>query len=411
MTHQGGHRPGACLSGGAGEACGEKPLLSQALHDVAIWTLGRAGARFAAVMSDPDARSDPAAPHGAAADPTGFETSEFRAVFEASPDGIVLVDAGGTVREANPRTGEMFGYEREELLGLQVEELVPEAVRDAHRGRRSAFVQDPHARPMGIGLELRGLRSDGATFPVEISLSPLRTRRGLFVIATIRDVTQRLRLRAFGLGALSAAEEERRRIARELHDDTAQRLAAIQLRLSLLRDERSTDDRTALLEEIRDELREAGEAVRRIARGLRPPALEDAGVVTALRSHVRARLEQGGPAVEFDADPVDGLLDDQEKLVLYRVVQEALSNAVRHAQATQVWIRVEGGGGRVRAVVRDDGRGFELDRLQREDGSGLGLVGMRERAGLVGGRVAVESEPGAGTRVELEIPVEREVGQ
>jgi len=340
-----------------------------------------------------------------------LESGHFRAVFEASPDGIILVDADGCIREANPRTTELFGYSREELVGERVELLVPDAARDAHRGRRERFTDDPHARPMGVGLELRGRRRDDTSFPVEISLSPLRTDRGLFVIATIRDVTQRLRLRAFGLGALRAAEEERRRIARELHDDTAQRLAAIQLRLRLLRDERSTPDRTALLEEIRHDLAEAGEAVRRIARGLRPPALEDAGVVTALRSHIRARAEEGGPEVDFEADAVDGLLGDEEKLVLYRVVQEALSNAVRHAAASLVSIRIETSSQTIRVVVEDDGRGFALGRLQREDGRGLGLVGMRERAGLIGGRVEVESEPGAGTRVRLEIPVSTEEGE
>jgi len=345
---------------------------------------------------------------GSAAHAASFEAGEYRAVFEAAPDGVVLVDGRGRIREANRRTGELFGYARDELLDAPIECLVPEAVRDGHVGQRAAFMEDPHARPMGIGLELRGLRSDGTTFPVEISLSPLRTERGLFVIATIRDVTQRLRLRAFGLGALRAAEEERRRIARELHDDTAQRLAAIQLRLRLLADESSLSDRAALLEEVREDLREAGEAVRRIARGLRPPALEDAGVVTALRSHVRARVEEGGPAVDFEADSVDGVLDDEGKLVLYRVVQEALSNIVRHADASSVSIRIERVGRSVRAVIRDDGRGFEVARAHREDGRGLGLVGMRERAGLVGGRVEVESEPGGGTRVELEIPVERE---
>ncbi|HKK26552.1 MAG TPA: PAS domain S-box protein [Gemmatimonadota bacterium] len=337
-----------------------------------------------------------------------LESGEFRAMFEASPDGIILVDAGGRIRAANPRAGELFDYAREELVGQQVEVLVPDAARDLHRGERECFTADPHARPMGIGLELRGRRRDGTSFPVEISLSPLRTERGLFVIATIRDVTQRLRLRAFGLGALRAAEEERRRIARELHDDTAQRLAAIQLRLQLLKDERSRSDRTALLEEIRNDLAEAGEAVRRIARGLRPPALEDVGVVTALRSHIRAHIEEGGPDVEFEADPVDGLLGDEEKLVLYRVVQEALSNSVRHAAASLVSIRIATSSHTVTAVVTDDGRGFAIGRAQPEDGRGLGLVGMRERASLVGGRVEIESEPGAGTRVRLQIPVPTE---
>lgn len=361
--------------------------------------------RLLHTMIDATSRSNDAAPHPDREVP-GFTASEFRSVFEASPDGIVLVDEEGRIREANPKITELFGYGREELLGRAVEVLVPEAARESHRGKRTDFQAHPHVRPMGIGLELTGMRRDGSEFPVEISLSPMQTGRGLFVIATIRDVSQRFRLRAFGLSALRAAEEERRRIARELHDDTAQRLAAIQLRLRLLVDEHSGPEREELLAEVREELRQAGEAVRRIARGLRPPALEDAGVVTALRSHVRARAEDGGPAIEFEAQPVDELLDAEGKLVLYRVVQEALSNVVRHASASRVRIHIEMDSDHVTALVQDDGRGFEVGRTQSGEGEGLGLVGMRERASLVGGRVRVDSEPGLGTRVRLEIPVE-----
>lgn len=334
-----------------------------------------------------------------------YAVAPYRAVFEAAPDGIILVDGRGRIRDANPKAEALFGYGRDELIGQPVEMLVPEAARGRHARDRSGFVDDPLARPMGIGLELRGRRRDGDTFPVEISLSPLRTSDGLLVISTIRDVTQRRRLRQFGFGALRAAEEERRRIARELHDDTAQRLAAILLRLRLLSAERTGPDRDRLLEEVRSELREAAEAVRRIARGLRPPALEDAGVAAAIRAHVRARLSDGGPEIDLDLAPVDDVLDEEAKLVLYRIVQEALSNVLRHARASKVDVRVQRSADQVVAEVRDDGRGFDPRVSPREDGRGLGLMGMRERATLVGGRVSVESEPGAGTRIRLEVPL------
>lgn len=345
---------------------------------------------------------------GTVASEAPFAAGGYRAVFEAAPDGIVIVDESGVIRDVNPKVEMLFGYARDELLGRSVEALVPEAARDAHVGQRAGFVREPVARPMGIGLELRGRRKDGSEFPVEISLSPLCTDEGLFVISIVRDVTQRRRLRAFGIGALRAAEEERRRIARELHDDTAQRLAAVLLRLRLLSAERPGPGRDRLFEEVRSELLEAAEGVRRIARGLRPPALEDAGVATAIRSHVRTRLVEGGPRVELSLDSVDEVLDEEAKLVLYRIVQEALSNVVRHAQASRVNIRVEVSEERVVAVVEDDGRGFDSRTGLEASGRGLGLVGMRERATLVGGRVVVDSAPGAGTRVRLEIPLGQE---
>lgn len=355
-------------------------------------------------MGDMHARRADAGPDDAARE-SPFTGAPYRAVFEAAPDGIVLVDGEGRIRDVNPRAEALFGYERGELVGQPVEILVPEAARDRHRRDRAGFEADARARPMGIGLELRGRRKDGGTFPVEISLSPLRTPEGLLVISTIRDVTQRRRLRQFGFGALRAAEEERRRIARELHDDTAQRLAAILLRLRLLSAERTGPDRDRLFEEVRAELREAAEGVRRIARGLRPPALEDAGVGTAIRAHVRARFSDGGPEADLDLAPVDDVLDEEAKLVLYRIVQEALSNVLRHAEASRVSVRVEVSGEQVVALVRDDGRGFDPESSPRDDGRGLGLMGMRERATLVGGLVFVESAPGAGTCIRLEIPL------
>lgn len=329
----------------------------------------------------------------------------YRDLFEASPDGIVVVDASGRIRDANPALEELFGYEREELLGREVEMLVPERVRGIHRGERSAFVADPHRRPMGIGMELRGRRRDDSEFPVEISLSPFRDDGDLFVIATVRDVSERQRLRDFGAGALRAAEEERRRIARELHDDAAQRLSNLLVRLRLARNEEDPERRDELLEALREELVDSAELVRGIARGLRPPALEDVGLAAAIRSHVRNQLGMAELDVDLDLWPsVDGL-DPDGRLVVYRVVQEALSNTLRHAGAQSVRVSLRSEDGAVVAEVEDDGSGFDPERIVREGRGGLGLLGMEERASLVGGQLDVESVPSEGTRVRITVPL------
>lgn len=332
----------------------------------------------------------------------------YRAVFEAAPDGILIVDHEGVVRELNRQAEELFGYEREELLGTEVESLVPEMQREAHRQHRHAYAEDPTSRPMGAGLDLEGRRRDGSTFPVEISLSPMRREGRLFVIAAVRDVTRQQRLRDFGLGAVRAAEEERQRIARELHDDVAQRVATLIVRLRLA--ERTGDParRSELFEELRSEMVECSEAIRRVARGLRPPALEDVGLATALRSHVRQRTEHESLDVEVTADPLEGELDEDRQLVLYRIVQEALTNVIRHADARRARVVLTRRGGEVTAEVIDDGRGFEWpESLHRLDG-GLGLLGMQERAHAVGGEVEIESEPGSGTRVRARVPMTSE---
>jgi len=156
------------------------------------------------------------------------------------------------------------------------------------------------------------------------------------------------------------------------------------------------------MHELREGLQEVAEGVRRIARGLRPPSLEDAGVVAALQAHIRNLFENQAIRTSFDAGAVDQLLSEDGKLVLYRVVQEALSNVVRHSRAATVNIAVHAEGSEVVALVEDDGEGFDDGRVGK--GAGLGLVGMKERAISVSGSVQVESTPGGGTRVRLSIP-------
>lgn len=327
---------------------------------------------------------------------------DYSAVFIASPDGILVVDEFGVIQDANPEVNRLFGYDADELRGAKIELLVPKKFRSRHEGQREGFIANPRNRPMGVGLELAGLRKDGRIIPVEISLSPEPDDCG-FVICTVRDITERNRLRAFTTGAVKAAEEERLRIARELHDDTAQRLAALIIQLKLALDAERPNDRATMCSLVLEELRETAESVRRIARGLRPPALEDAGVVTALQAHLRATVEHLDLTSEFDFEAIDHLLHRDAKLVLYRVVQEALSNVVRHAEASHVCVQIDTGENAVRAVVEDNGVGFDPETLDGE--RGLGILGMKERAGGVGGSVTIERAGKGGCRVLLSIPV------
>jgi two-component system sensor histidine kinase UhpB len=217
--------------------------------------------------------------------------------------------------------------------------------------------------------------------------------------------TYRQRLSGIAARAMKAEEQERMRIARELHDDTAQYLAALLIRLRLLRGVADPAARDAALDEFRVEIGEALERVRRFARGLRPPALDEFGLVPALESHVRGLSESVGIGIRVEAEPIENLLTQQAELALYRIAQEAISNAIRHAEPTSVSVRIAPEAGSVVLNVVDDGVGFSVDEMVDSDDRGLGLFGMRERAAYVGGHVMIDSIPGRGTRVRAAVPI------
>jgi two-component system sensor histidine kinase UhpB len=219
----------------------------------------------------------------------------------------------------------------------------------------------------------------------------------------VRDVSDYRRLQNFSEGALRATEEERQRIARDLHDDTAQRLATLILRVRRLALEPDAEARAALLEDVRAEVVETTEGVKRMARGLRPPEIEELGLALAITAHARSLREGADFPVETELAAVEQELGDTAKLALYRIVQEALSNARRHAGTGGALVRLYMEGGKVVAEVVDQGRGFLLSQAV-ERGGGLGLVGMRERATMVGGMLTIDSVPGKGTCIRVAVP-------
>lgn len=216
----------------------------------------------------------------------------------------------------------------------------------------------------------------------------------------------RRRLREVAARALNASEEERRRISLELHDDASQRLAAILVRLRIARSVTDGEVKDVMLEEVRRELAETADGLRRYAQGLRPPALDELGLGPAIESHVRHVAETAAMPVEVRTEGVGRLESPEAELALYRIVQEAITNALRHSRARRIGVTVERRRGAVVATVTDDGVGFDAEAILRAPTGqhGLGLFGMRERAEYVGGRVAVTSAPGEGTRVRAAVP-------
>jgi two-component system, NarL family, sensor histidine kinase UhpB len=191
-------------------------------------------------------------------------------------------------------------------------------------------------------------------------------------------------------------------VARDLHDEVNQSLTGLLLRLEAAR-EKAPPELAAELAEIRALANRAMQELLTLARQLRPTALDDLGLKAALAGNVRQLNAQGIDAT-FESDRDLGQLPGDAQLVVYRVAQEALSNAARHADAEHVRVSLERDGDQLELQVRDDGRGFSFDAASR----GLGISGMRERALLVGGNLELESRPEIGTRVRLVVPIESE---
>lgn len=208
---------------------------------------------------------------------------------------------------------------------------------------------------------------------------------------------------------LTAHEEERKRIARELHDDTAQAITSILVRLRLL--ERSTEDAAVLknVEELRELTSGALDSVRRMAMDLRPASLDDLGLVPALQSYAEQFSQSTPIAVSLEVEGFGRRLPRDVELVLYRVFQEALTNVSKHASAKTALVQLKRGRNEVTLVIKDDGNGFDPGELSPTQGSGLGLFGMRERLTLVEGVVGIESEKGKGTKIEARVPLGKEI--
>jgi two-component system, NarL family, sensor histidine kinase DevS len=200
---------------------------------------------------------------------------------------------------------------------------------------------------------------------------------------------------------VDAQERERRRIARELHDDTGQSLTSVLIGLRLAEESDDLDHVRVTLRELRETVTAAIRDLRALAVELRPTALDDFGLEPALERLVDTFGRRTGLAIEMHVSGLERRLGDQLETALYRIVQEALTNVAKHAGATQVSVVVRGHDQVVSVVVEDDGRGFEANG----PALGLGLVSMRERAELLGGSLRVESAPGRGTTVAAEVPV------
>ncbi|MGZ8601576.1 MAG: ATP-binding protein [Actinomycetota bacterium] len=339
----------------------------------------------------------------------------LRLVFETAEDGIVELDERGVVLRANEAFAEMIALPRESIEDQPWTALASVVVGadDAFAGLRAGG-QSQISRPGGQVLHLESRTSAVPTTPPRTLLLVRDVTAARVADQTIRSLFQFLQDRDEDRSRLmrrtnAAIEGERNRIARDLHDGPVQGVSAASLSLEaalLMIRAGDVDQGVEVLTKIREELAGEADALRRLMSGLRPPVLEERGLLAALRETlVRFGADQGVDT-EF-AGRVDVPLPEDLETLAYRVVQEALSNAAKHAQATQVMVMVQANDSQLRVEVEDDGQGFDagLARDFLRDGR-VGLASMRERVELASGSFVVRSSPGRGTSIVASLPLD-----
>ena len=340
--------------------------------------------------------------------------STTHALFESASQAIFIVDHTGRIVMANPATQKMFGYPASELLGQSVDLLVPDQLRGIHAAHRERYFASPQSRPMGLGLDLQGRRKDGTEFFAEISLSYIETAQGTLGVAFVTDISKRRtdeesirqqgeELRRLAGRLMAAQDDERRRIARDLHDDLSQKLAYLAMDLGKLATKPSAQQFLGDLRPLQLRAAEAAESVRRISHQLHPSILDDIGLAAALEQYCEEFEERSGIATEFTSRDVPESLPREVMSSVYHIFQECLRNVSKHSKAQAVFITLEVVENVLRLTVKDQGVGLSTDRLQT--GVSIGIVGMKERAHLVNGKLSIQSQSGQGTEVSVEVPL------
>ena len=341
--------------------------------------------------------------------------STVRALFEAAAQGIFMVDRSGRIVLANPAAERMLGYAPSELVGQSIELLVPEQLRGGHVAHRDSYFGNPQNRPMGLGLDLQARKKDGTTFDAEISLSYFQSAEGTLAVAFVSDISkrkvdeqairrQREDLRNLAGRLMTAQDDERRRIARDLHDDLSQKLAYLAMDIGkLVSRENSNQQLQPDLRLMQRRAADAAESVRRISHQLHPSILDDIGLEAALEQYCEEFGERSGIRTYFSARDVPDSLPRGVASSIYHIFQESLRNVSKHSEAKEAYVTLECEGNVLHLTVRDEGIG--LSPNQPQSGASIGIVGMKERAHLVNGTVEIDSKSGEGTEVNVVVPL------
>jgi PAS domain S-box-containing protein len=350
---------------------------------------------------------------------------KYRRIFETANEGIWIVDLQGKILMANNRVSETLGYPLEEIIGRGTRDFL---IKDRERPILAKMIK---ALDKGgkLNYERRLRHKNGSTIYLLVNSSPLLDSEGRHIanIGMMANITRRKKaeealteakaelekanrqLKAYGQRITQVQEEERKKIAYELHDDTAQYLAILKLQLDSLINSGKIQDQT-ILEKLGYLEKDAGRAVddiRRYSHELRPGVLDHLGLQAALEQIAEDHNKVGQIRVEVNVEGREPELSEDIKLGFFRVAQEAINNCRKHAKASMAYVNLMFTDNSIQLTVSDKGVGFDVQQAAsrtREKGS-LGLMSMQERATLIEANLKIESQPGQGTSVTLEMPL------
>lgn len=324
----------------------------------------------------------------------------LRAVLNTAADAIITINSEGVMEGVNPAAEKMFGYDEQEMIGRNVKILLPSPHRERHDEYIARYLRTGEARIIGIGRELTGVRKDGSEFPIELAVSKLY-HLNLFT-GIVRDITDRRELQA---EVLRANEEERERIAREIHDGVSQRLAGISLEAATLkrRLKRHGAAESELFARLARDLQTSIRDIRRAIQDLAPLELTGGDLGRALAELADRTTERTGFDCRLNAPPSLILKDSRVATHLLRIVAEAVHNAVKHSGGTRIDIGAVIDDGTLLVSVSDNGAG--LHRPGRKKEVGFGLKIMEHRTKLISGEFDIGGTPGGGLRIECRVPL------
>lgn len=328
--------------------------------------------------------------------------ARLAAIVDSAVDSIITIDERGTIDSVNTATEQLFGYAREELVGRNVSMLMPEPYASEHDEYVRRYLRTGHARVIGIGREVMGLRKDGTTFPTTLSVGEFRVDGRRMFTGIHHDLTNRRRLER---EVLEASANEQRRIGHDLHDGLCQQILGASFGIEVLaqRLAKSTPQELPAVQKLADLLNETLTQARALAHGLNPIDLRAGGLPKALDELARRVRDVFHVECRFSAAGNTDVSDNAVATHLYRIAQEAISNAIRHGKARRVDVELTESKGQLTLSIRDDGRGLGA---VAERGDGRGLHIMQYRAGLIGGTLAVRpGAKGAGTAVTCSLRI------